>query len=803
MNRLNALVPSSLTSVCRVVWMAVLVISVLLLGQQLSAGLNIDTRFTAMVPLGKRDIDRSEALEAARTLSDQTVILLLQSPNESQVDAAVAALHASLAKAADVLSVSTQDSLPDAVLQWFSQYPHNFLSSAMRQQLEAQDTGGEGVDELVQQRIDILLAPTGDLAVLEFNLDPFNTLGAYVSEAIDRASAQYAGAEKTDRNPGIHSRSLNLRLHGNNGERVVQRQLETLFDEVRQLLRRDFTDVTLQRSGVFFFARQAASAAKRDINIISAGSLLGTVLLLMLVFRSLWPLFVPVLSILVGVVFAFAVVHTIYGNVHVFSIVFGASLIGIVIDYSIHYFYHSSLGVRQTATEPVSGTSKHHQAPLQRALLISLLTSVVGYAALALAGIELLEKIAVFSVAGVTASWLTVMSLAGPLSQRLRPVKTILLVSVQSALLFVARAAVRLLSLLNLPVLLLLLVACTGLVALLLKSNDDPRSFIQTSAALLAENQQVMQHLQASEPGRFLLASGGTEQQMFDSLAALYQAVAKAPVDDIALVSVLDWLPSPQQQQRNHALAAALYEPGGAAESLYTTLGIDIASLASLRDSHSAAAGKVLSSSTLFAADQTALPALVHRSTNAWHAYALMEAGSDSTTLREIAALIDGVDYVDTVSESQAQLALQRRASLGMLAAAYAVVGFLLFLVYRQPRCLRMLLIPATSTIATLLVLSAAQVPLNVFHTMALFLILGLGMDYSVFLSEMSEDADATRQAILLSALTSMLSFGLLALSSVPVAQGFGLTVFLGNSFNLLGAFVVSALRARQTELLD
>jgi len=31
-----------------------------------------------------------------------------------------------------------------------------------------------------------------------------------------------------------------------------------------------------------------------------------------------------------------------------------------------------------------------------------------------------------------------------------------------------------------------------------------------------------------------------------------------------------------------------------------------------------------------------------------------------------------------------------------------------------------------------------------------------------------------------------MLSLGLLAMSSVPVAQGFGLTILIGNSYNLL-----------------
>ena len=51
---------------------------------------------------------------------------------------------------------------------------------------------------------------------------------------------------------------------------------------------------------------------------------------------------------------------------------------------------------------------------------------------------------------------------------------------------------------------------------------------------------------------------------------------------------------------------------------------------------------------------------------------------------------------------------------------------------------------------------------------------------------------DTTLQAIFLSALTSLLSFGLLGLSAIPVVAAFGITLLIGNSFNLLGAIVYS-----------
>jgi predicted exporter len=40
--------------------------------------------------------------------------------------------------------------------------------------------------------------------------------------------------------------------------------------------------------------------------------------------------------------------------------------------------------------------------------------------------------------------------------------------------------------------------------------------------------------------------------------------------------------------------------------------------------------------------------------------------------------------------------------------------------------------------------------------------------------------------------MTSLLSFGLLAVSSIPVVNAFGVTLLIGNLSNLIGAFIYS-----------
>jgi predicted exporter len=75
-------------------------------------------------------------------------------------------------------------------------------------------------------------------------------------------------------------------------------------------------------------------------------------------------------------------------------------------------------------------------------------------------------------------------------------------------------------------------------------------------------------------------------------------------------------------------------------------------------------------------------------------------------------------------------------------------------------------------------------VPLNLFNWLALMLVLGVGANYAVFLREGASRADANLGAVwagvMLSAATTLLSFGLLAMSAMPALQSFGATLALG-----------------------
>ena len=95
---------------------------------------------------------------------------------------------------------------------------------------------------------------------------------------------------------------------------------------------------------------------------------------------------------------------------------------------------------------------------------------------------------------------------------------------------------------------------------------------------------------------------------------------------------------------------------------------------------------------------------------------------------------------------------------------------------------------PVIAAVASLSMLGFLGESISLFNIMALLLVLGIGVDYSLFFRETGTESPATLLAIALSSLTTLLAFGLLALSATTAIHAFGLTILVG----ILVAFFLS-----------
>jgi predicted exporter len=141
--------------------------------------------------------------------------------------------------------------------------------------------------------------------------------------------------------------------------------------------------------------------------------------------------------------------------------------------------------------------------------------------------------------------------------------------------------------------------------------------------------------------------------------------------------------------------------------------------------------------------------------------------------------LLDKVEDISNVFKEY------RALSFILLIVAHALIGVLLFLRYGR-KFIFVLLPPALAGLGALSILGLFEYPINLFNILALFLVLGVGIDYSIFYAEDKKNSGATALAVLIATITTLLSFGLLAFSSFAVLHSFGITILLGILFSYL-----------------
>jgi predicted exporter len=171
--------------------------------------------------------------------------------------------------------------------------------------------------------------------------------------------------------------------------------------------------------------------------------------------------------------------------------------------------------------------------------------------------------------------------------------------------------------------------------------------------------------------------------------------------------------------------------------------------------------------------------------------------GEEEQFFREFAAQTDGVFFVNKVKDISSQLDILSKSMILTLALAFVFVLGILFFCYRPKLVLKIAAIPLIVTLVTTAILILCKIHLSFFPVTALVLVFGLGLDYIIYAIEGSQKTESENSslntfAILLSFVTTALSFGALAISTFPPVHMLGFTVFVGLSTAVLSAFCMT-----------
>lgn len=551
--------------------------------------------------------------------------------------------------------------------------------------------------------------------------------------------------------------------------------IESAFDA----LRLSIPELTsLLQSGINRFAVRSEQSIRTDIQRITVFSCLGLGLLLWVLFRGYRLVGLAALAVSLGILAGCALVLALYGRIHGITLAFGASLIGVCVDYVIHFYCHQA--VAPSAEGPYATLRG-----IWPALATGAATTMAGFAALSASSFPGLREVGVFSLAGVFVALLGTRLIVPSLvasDAREVPFRTWLVDALGRGYAWLrAHRAV--------PGIVVVLSAFVGLAGMSRAHwNEDFTNLNRLDPELFEEDAAVRAKVMRLEQMRFVVALGEDDEaalQVNDAVAvALAEAQAAGELEGYQSLGAL--LPSARKQLDTarafrdapdlskrvaRALSEAGFEPS-AFEPFQKDLASPLPPALSFEDLHSSPLASLVGKFRIELDGQIGWMSFLHEV-------------HDLEALERRLAAVPGASLID-------QARMMRRANRSYQTRtaeliSLGLVGVLLILGvrYRNLRKLFAAFFPSLLAAAvTVAILTFAGLGLDLVSLTALLVVVSVGVDYGVFLVDADSAGDTERSAALLSIVvacaSTVLGFGLLSLSSYPALHVIGLTAVIG-----------------------
>ena len=732
-----------------------------------------DTDILALLPVQKRDPILQQSFTHMVEASQQRVVVLIGAADWADAQRASDAYESVLATRKDLLQgMQLTDQMQSDWLAKFQQHSLILMTSQQEAQLRAQPP-----EFWVDSALAKLYSPFSGPKLGAWRDDPFGLFSEWVQERAQETPVRPRDGRLFVADKDKQYVLLPLTLAVPAFSMDAQRVVVPLLEQAKAAAHAAVPNAEVITAGVVLHAAAAGEQASGEVSTIGLGSLAGIILLMWLSFRSFKPIGLILLSIGIGCLGSLSICFFLFERVHLLTLVFGASLIGVAQDYGIYFLCN-----RLSADPKLDSTALLKR--LMPGLVLTLLAAVIGYMGLAFTPFPGLRQMALFSALGLIFAWMTVvcwfpLMISGGTLKSGALVRTYGNALKHWPLLRMNKATFALVAI-------FIVLAAIGFSRL--GANDDIRLLQNPPKHLIDDQIKLSMLLDAPTPVQFFLVRGATSEIVLQREEALKKRldtlIAQRKINGYQAMS--NWVPSAQTQDARRALLEEkLLKENGPLTQLADKIGEDKTWVATTRE-HLLESGKLLTLDEflktpasepwrhLWLGDIEGVTASI---------VALRGVSNvDLPLLQKTGEGLEGVQWVDKVDEISSVLGLYREYMSWVVLAAYIVVFGLLFPRYRR-HTWRVLAPTAVASITTLALLGFAGQNLQLFHVLALMLLLGVGVDYGIFMQEHPNRRNTTPWlAVGLSAANTILSFGLLGLSRTPALQAFGLTMLMGTA---------------------
>ena len=695
----------------------------------------------------------------------------------------------------------------------------------------------EGLRRAITESLSLLGTPAGQALKPLLERDPTGET-TRIAEALIPSSAPALGEGVWASRPreGSPPRALLaaiVRAPGSDldAQAAAIRQVQALFDAHLQsqpsqpgAAATQITPLQLQISGAPVFGVQSRALIETEVRWLAIA---GTVLLsavLLLAFASLPALLVALLPVATGVVAGIVCVGWVFGHVHGLTLGFGVTLIGEAVDYAIYYLIQARQGGWQVWLRSGWPTVR-----------LGVLTSLCGFSALVFSGFPGLAQLGVFSVAGLLGAvaftrW--VMPLLMPNGAGVKRGD-----AMRSLLGRFADGATQRLPAWRWPLWGLAFIAAVVVWQREPLWETELASLSPIPASALALDASLRADLSAGDARTLVVVQGADLQRTLQAAETTGQRletlVAQGQIGGYD--SVTRWLPSLQTQQQRQAslpdaaslrsaLATATQDGPLRAERLEPFVqAVQQAreqSLVTLEGTRNSALAPLLDVLLLARADGSYVALMplqptpdgrldsaeVRRLLNPGTGTAATPAAGSSQAETSAAALSDQATplVLELGPEMQRLYAVYIAKAREQALWGAAAVVLLMAVVLRSTKRLLAVCQPLfLAVLMTMGMLAALQVPLGILHLVGLLLVVAVGSNYALFFDALRHPAGSDPMGIgttvnpsahrldmlaslLLANLTTVLGFGLIAMSSIPALSAIGQVVAPGAFLALL-----------------
>lgn len=656
----------------------------------------------------------------------------------------------------DKTKMKSSDANITEIIEEYEKYHNNLLSNQTRKYLinKQYDKVEENAYEALYNPV---IPPVGSIED-----DPFLLLTDFVMNLNENSQApsSFTPIQQNDKFYSLVMLDVDKELALS--PTVLNKEVKKLVD-IQKEFSKNGTKVYL--TGAPIHSYFASSHSIFEINLICILSTLFVIGLVFWYFGSLSPLIPIGLSIGLGIYAGYCMTALVFRNIHILTFVFSTTLIGVCVDYSLHYFVALKEG--KTGTEVIKDIFK--------SLTVSLITTVSAFLILLFADFTLLRQISIFTITGlVTVYGIVVLWYPLWLNRRVGktqcPHKTDKDAFVGQAIpdnnsnekdhaslhlgIFASkpRLTAQLLS---------CLIAILLIIGLFHTHFDDNIKNMYTPPKTLLNAEKLFTEIAGTSADTSIFVVKGNnleellqkEEEIADKLNGIeYQALSK-------------YVPSEKRQKSNQILRKELYRTKLNDFAIF----LPVQKRSQLISQNYG--NNFLSVNNDFEFMKKNF--LIDKNTSI-----MVVSGYNGEK-------IDGVRIINFQKDISAQIKHCRRVCLGLLIPIFGLLYLLLAKIYDKKSGLKILLPSICAVILLFGFLGLFGCSINLFHLLAIFLIIGFGLDYSVFRFTNPEKAG---DSVFLSCITTVFSFALLAFAGFKLISSLGTVLSLG----LLSSYIFS-----------